>query len=240
MIIYKYKINGQERELHLQDDGPAIMRAATDYSDAHFFTEYILKPIIDQKQNNNFPVERVLDVGMGNGNVLKCVREQLGLDVFGVDVNNYLNPKNYYEGRTFADMDICNLPKELLGTFDIAYQRLFSVPFKDTSKVLFAISRALKPNGVYVVTFDDEEYEHEESFVIDILREIYNHVTVTKVDNLVKHCVASVPCVNPMLTPVNHYYYSLNSEEYGKYMEASKSEQKKMLLTMKKTKSPGQ
>lgn len=236
MIIYKYKIGERECELHLQDDGPTIMSTDTEYNDAYFFVEYILKSIINKYQNNNFIVKRVLDVGMGNGNVLQCVRELLDVDVFGIDINNYLNSNNYHDGRTFVNMDICDFSKELLGTFDIAYQRLFSVPFKDTSKVLLAISRTLKPNGLYVVTFDDEEYEHEESFVIDILKEMYNHVTVKKIGNSIKSCVASDPRINPILKSMDHYYYTLNNEEYSEYVKADKNTQKQLLLTKKNAK----
>ena len=40
------------------------------------------------------PNKRILDVGMGNGNVLKGAHEQLGADVFGIDIANYLHINN--------------------------------------------------------------------------------------------------------------------------------------------------
>ena len=35
MIIYKYKINNKERELHVSDNGPAIMQCNTEEYEAY-------------------------------------------------------------------------------------------------------------------------------------------------------------------------------------------------------------
>lgn len=234
MIIYKYKINDKsgERELCINDNGPQIMQCVTDKSDAYDFVKYILEPIIKEQLDGSLMNKRILDVGMGNGNVLKCVQEQLGADVFGVDISNYLCYENYQNQRTFTNMDVRDLPEELLGTFDVVYQRLFSVPFKDALNVLSAISKYLKQDGIYIVTFDDEEYEHDNSFVIKILNELYERVELTKNRDLIKLCVARQPRLNPKLTPMEEYYYSLSDEEYYEY-RASDAQEREAILAKK-------
>lgn len=233
MIIYRYKLYNQERELCINDDGPAIMRCNTDEEEAYLFVKQILEPKVKKILGESLDCKRFLDVGMGNGNVLKCVQQQLGVDVFGVDIANYLYNTNYKENRTFINMDIRELPEELLGTFDVVYQRLFSVPFKDTLSVLYAISKSLKHDGIYLVTFDDEEYEHYDSFIISILKELYKHVEVTKLNGLIKCCVAYEPIINPKLTPMEEYYYLLSEEEYYSYRKADLKEREDILANKK-------
>jgi SAM-dependent methyltransferase len=234
MIIYKYKKDGYIQEMNCGDDGPNIMRSNTGNEYAYDFVEYVLKYYISKLYDKDVTGKRILDVGMGNGNVLRYVRELLGADVFGYDISDYLNFENRYKGRTFTNTDIRDMPKELLGTFDIAYQRYFSVPFKDITEVLLAISNALKPNGIYLVTLGDDIYTHDDSFVIKSLNEIYDKVVVKK--NSYNHwtCIASKRLINPTVTPVNRYYYVLNDEEYEKYWSADSDEQRQMILTLNK------
>lgn len=234
MIIYKYKIDDMERELCINDTGPAIMQCNTEEDEAYFFVKNILEPKIKEQLDDNFTNKRILDVGMGNGNVLKCVRDQLGAEVFGVDIGDYLCTKNYQHKKTFTNMDVRDLPKELVGTFDVVYQRLFSVPFKDSLSVLYSISKALKPDGIYIVTFDDEEYEHENSFIINILNELYDDVTLTKSKNLIKLCIAKHPRLNPKLTPMNEYYFSLSDEKYIEYRNSNFEDRKSILEKINK------
>ena len=234
MIIYKYKINNKERELHVSDNGPAIMQCNTEEYEAYLFVKDILEPKIKEQLGDNLTNKRILDVGMGNGNVLKYVQEQLGADVFGVDIANYLHINNYQQQKTFTNMDVRDLPKELVGTFDVVYQRLFSVPFKDSLSVLYSISKTLKPDGIYLVTFDDEEYEHENSFIINILKELFDDVIITKNKNLIKLCVAKHPKLNPKLTSMDEYYFLLNDEKYIEYRNSNLEERKSILEKISK------
>ncbi len=245
MILYKYKAANANRETILvtSESGDVAKKCYTPENWASCFVEYILKKNISSItgwHDKDFKGKRFLDVGMGNGNILYYVKNLLDADVYGVDINNYLDYDNYIKGRTFPNMDICDLPKELLGTFDVVYQSLFSVPFKDTSKVLLAASKALKPDGHYLVTFDDEYYEHDDSFVVKILNEIYDNVETKKRDGQIKTCLASHPRSNPILTPMENYYCVVTDEEYWqfesmkydnmlKFMDLSDNERKEFL-----------
>lgn len=44
MIVYRYKLYNQERELCINDDVPAIMRCNTDEEEAYLFVKQILEP----------------------------------------------------------------------------------------------------------------------------------------------------------------------------------------------------
>jgi len=214
-IIYRYIDSwGDETGLELDANSQHVYTSHIRGNDASSFARE-LQSILKKYYNMEIAGKRVLDVGMGNGNVLYFVRE-LGADVFGVDINDYLDEGNYYEGRTFPETDVREIPEKLLGTFDVAYQRYFSVPFPETSEVLLAVSKCLKPNGIYIVTFSpgDDYYTHKDSFVLKILNEIYNKVEVFyEGDQL----VASSPQANPTLTPMEEYYFLLTDEEFKKY-----------------------
>ncbi len=243
MILYKYKEYNSDTIIQIDESRDVPTECYTSSEEAYNFVKYILKRNIANITgwcDGDFKGKRFLDVGMGNGNVLHYVKNLLETDVYGVDISNYLDFDNYIKDRTFTNMDVCDLPKELLGTFDVAYQSLFSVPFKDTSKVLFAISKALKPDGNYLVTFDDGYYEHDDSFVVKILKEIYTNVEVKKCDGRIKTCIASYPRLNPVLTPMESYYCVVTDEEYWqfesmnyndmlKFMDLSDNERKEFL-----------
>lgn len=243
MILYKYKDYNSDTIIQIDESLDIPTECCTSREEAYNFVEYILKRSITNVtgwRDNDFKGKRFLDIGMGNGNVLHYVKNLLKIDVYGVDISNYLDFDNYIEGKTFTSKDICDLPKELIGTFDVAYQRLFSVPFNDTSRVLLAASRALKPDGHYLVTFDDEYYEHEDSFVVKILNEIYSKVEVNKCYGKIKTCIASYPRHNPVLTPMESYYCVVTDEEYWqfesmdyddmlKFMDLSDTERKEFL-----------
>lgn len=234
MFIYKF-INayGMNLELHTNDDGPSIITSNTSYEYAYHFVKMI-EPIIKEFKKDENKQLRLLDVGMGNGNVLRCARELLNADVYGFDINNYLFRENRYEGRTFPETDIRNIPKELIGTFDVAYQRFFSIPFKDTEEVLLSISKALKPDGMYFVLFDDPEYENENSFIYKMLSEIYENVVIKHNGRRGYHCIATNPRINPTVTPIESYMYHLNNEEYQKYIHST-NEEKKMMFIKKRS-----
>ena len=230
MIIYNYTNGcGIVCGMICRDDGPIVMTSNTGDEYAYNFVYAHLEPIIKKISVTD---KRLLDVGMGNGNVLRYARKLLDADVFGYDIKNYLYYGNYIKDRTFPNTDIRDMPKELLGTFDMAYQRYFSVPFKDTGEVLLSVAKALKPNGIYYVTFSDDIYEHEDSFIFKVLNELYNNVVINKGGcyNKIVSCLASEPRINPVLTPMDKYYYTLNDEEYKKFTSAKNYEQRQMVL----------
>lgn len=225
MIFYRYEDYFCPSRITIMPDNNVPLKTVDTHDDyAYRFVYYELKPYIADINNwslEDFKDKKFLDVGMGNGNVLYHARNLLGADVYGVDIKDYLYYRNYQEGKTFVNMDVCNLPKELLGTFDVAYQRLFSVPIRDTLKVLLAISKTLKENGVYMVTLDDDMYQHKDSFVLKILEEIYDNVTAkygTRHNSeRIYACIASHPKSNPILTPMDSYYYIADDDIYKKY-----------------------
>ena len=121
--------------------------------------------------------------------------------------------------------------EELFGTFDVAYQRYFSIPFKDITSVLLTIAKALKPNGVYLVLFDDKEYMDGDPFIIKMLKEIYETVEVWGRNDCI--ATASNPRLNPVVTPIETYYYVLTAEEYEIYKKANLEEGRGLLLASK-------
>lgn len=118
-------------------------------------------------------------------------------------------------------MDVRDLPKN--------QSVLFSAPFKDSLNVLYSISKALKPNGLYLLTFDDGEYEHENSFIIYILKNLFDDIIITKINNLIKLCVAKHSKLNPKLTSMNKYYFSLSEEKYIQYINSNIEERESIL-----------
>ena len=239
MIVYKYLIDNKfENEIHMKDDGPGIIKVDSDVETGYYFLDeleiYINR--ITKSTDLNLKSKKILDVGMGNGNILKYISKKIENNVYGVDLSNQIYYNNYNNGFTFPNTDVRNLPKEFQGTFDLVYQRLFSVPFKDTLSVLNSISKLLKKDGIYVVTFGDDEYRHDESFVVKILKELYNIVDIRKMEyrDRIIGCSAMYPKENPVLTPMSSYYYTLNDEEYHSYKNASSEKQRQKILDLSK------
>lgn len=238
MIVYFFNGTYGREIAFVEDDGPKPQEVDTPMWEARHFASDLSSSL--SNLNIDFTNKRILDVGMGNGNVFKCVSELTGADVFGFDIGSYVLSENWKEERTFPNTDIRNLPRELFGSFDIAYQRAYSVPFKDSVEVLSAVSKALKATGVYLITFGgDDEYEHEDSFIIKILNELYNKVIINKKDSgRVKGCTALYPKVDPVLTPVSDYYYTLTAEEYKKFWEYNgNDEETQKILTHSKNRN---
>ena len=240
MIVYKYKAyNSFDMELNTSDDGPGIIKVNSSFESGPIFLN-VLESYVNHvtKTNISLKGKKILDVGMGNGNILNYISNSLDTNIYGVDLNNQLSLKYYKPGFTFPNTDVRDLPKEFDGTFDLIYQRLLSVPFKDTLSVLKAISKLLKKDGIYVVTFDDDFYSHDDSFVVSILKELYEKVDIRKRHdlNIILGCAAMNPNRKAKLTPVDNYYYTLSDEEYNKYIKTHNSEEGQKILEKAKRK----
>ncbi len=96
--------------------------------------------------------KRVLDVGMGKGHHTIYLLE-LEADAYGFDIKERLECSYPRISDRMFSADIRDIPKELLGTFDIAIQ----YRYVHISGGFHTISKALKPDGIYVVTFVDSE-----------------------------------------------------------------------------------
>lgn len=238
MIIYKYKSQNMiDVELHVRDDGPKIICVKSDLDTGYYFLDQLEDYICDVTNTKDFSLKnkKILDVGMGNGDVLKYISNQLGTDIYGVDLNNQIYFNNYKEGFTFPNTDVRDLVEKFKGTFDVIYQRLFSVPFRDTQSVLLAISKLLKDDGIYVVTLDDDYYSHSDSFVVKILNELYDTVQIRKNSykrDVILGCAAMKPKNEPVLSPMESYYDVLNDAEFNNYKRADSEEQRQKILNM--------
>lgn len=232
MIIYNYyKSENNKNQSHsiVDDDGPKPKRSFTGVDEA-WNSGKDFNQLIKSVYNIDLHNKKILDVGMGTGNILHYVKKDLQADVYGVDINHYLLGSNYIKDRTFPGMDVRDLPESLHGTFDMAYQILFSIPYKDTVSVMHSVAKCLKPNGVYLVTFDDPEYIHSDAFVIKIIKELYKHY---KVQNRGRRVIAYQPLENPVLTPMEEYYYQLSKEAFKQYLSLKPQEKEPYLLSLK-------
>lgn len=217
-IVYPYKCKYDYLKYYTHDYDDDSNRSVCKYTDrkcndaySHgIHMEELLKEYCDFDLKN----KKVLDVGMGTGDILSVVRNELKADVFGVDLFSYIRSDNYVKDRTFCETDVRNVPKEWHNTFDMAYQILYSVPIKQTLSVLKAIAECLKTNGLYYVTFyglDEEYYSWEDSFTVKILKELYHNVDIF---NDGRKVLATNPRKNPTLTPMDEYYYILTKSQY--------------------------
>ena len=99
---------------------------------------------IDEKKIDIYD-KIVLDVGMGRGYHFDYLLE-LGADVYGFEPSIFYNFNQ--SGRAFKE-PIEHISENFLGTFDIAIQFRYSA--KPSS--IRTIAKALKPDGIYLVTF---------------------------------------------------------------------------------------
>ncbi|NLL02531.1 MAG: methyltransferase domain-containing protein [Mollicutes bacterium] len=235
MIIYNYyKTGNSKNKCHsiVEDDGPKPKRTYTGTDEA-WGSGKDFNHLVKKAYNIDLHGKKILDVGMGTGNILYSVKKDLDANVYGVDICNYLMGINSIPGKTFPGMDVRKVPKEWYNTFDMAYQILFSVPYKDTLSVMETIAKCLKPNGVYLVTFDDPEYIHSEAFVLKIIKELYKQY---KVQNNGRRVIAYQPIEKPQLTPMEEYYYQLSNEQFKEYITLKQDKKESYLLSLKKSK----
>ena len=219
MIIYEY----EEQAFICPDDGPTPMKTDTPDDCSFDFADFIVK---EYQLNEG---KKVFDVGMGNGQILHWIHRLSKAEVYGCDIHNYLNHDNYIKGKTFPNMDIRDISPELYHSFDLAYYRCFSVPFKDTLEVLIAISKLLNHNGVFHLLLNDMYYNHNSSFVIQILREIHEELIIDNESYTRWTCIASKPRKHPLLTPMENYYSIIDDENYKQYINAGKAESELIL-----------
>ena len=233
MIVYSIKANNGSlaRFISCNDDGPTTIKSNTDKSYAYDFVYGELQYELKQFYGQKYKGKRILDVGMGNGNILKCARQLLESDVFGVDIDNQYWVTESELDKIFINTDVRDMPSELFGTFDVVYQRYFSIPFKDIPSVLLTISKIIKDDGMYYVTFGDSEFNHSDSFIFHFLKEIYENISIKEESNSYWCCSASTPRKNPVLTIPENYYYVL-SEEDAKIYESARTikEREKVLI----------
>ena len=198
-------------------DSEKPQKCHTTEEEAYNFVELLFKRDILEYTDiveDDLKNKRFLDVGMGNGNILHYTRKLLGVDTYGVDISYYLERENYISGITFPNTDVRDLSKDLLGTFGVSYQASYSVPMKDTIEVLLAISKTLKPNGYYYSTFQEEYLANEDSYVMKILRDIYEKVKFIKYNGILKGAViASKPFKNPNIGELCDYCCVISNEE---------------------------
>ncbi|MBP5156473.1 MAG: class I SAM-dependent methyltransferase, partial [Treponema sp.] len=102
------------------------------------------------------PEDKVLDIGFGNGHLLKGLYRKLHSDLYGIDISEDMvrqatkrNAAAFRQGKLHLQIgDCCDLPFE--DNFFAAATSINTVYFwKDTVKGLSEIRRVLKPGGAF-------------------------------------------------------------------------------------------
>jgi|JI10StandDraft_1071094.scaffolds.fasta_scaffold18702_6 ubiquinone/menaquinone biosynthesis C-methylase UbiE len=132
-------------------------------------------------------IERVLDIGCGDGSITKTLKEKLGLSsdqVHGCDIVAPLNgppigPSNGQPNGdfTFSLIDGSKLPYEA-ESFDVVYALMSLHHVRDLTGMLQEIKRVLRPNGVLIVR-EHDCVSQGLSDVLDIVHGFYSMVWCT-------------------------------------------------------------
>ena len=132
----------------------------------------------------NFKNKTVLDVGMGYRWHFHYLMD-IGIDVWGIDKNQYRycggDDLPWVKDRMFH-ADIKDMPRELVGKFDIALQSKYQV-FEDIPAVTKSIATVLKPGGRYIILSHDECYGMWESDVKESVKDCFNSVLLFRSQN---------------------------------------------------------
>jgi SAM-dependent methyltransferase len=191
--------------------------------------------------------KKILDVGMGHGYTLHYMKEFTNADVYGYDLFDYLIPDNFIKDRTFVETDVRDMDSSLIGTFDVAYQDQYSVPFFDTISVLQAISKSLKSNGAYYLRYANFEAKLFNGYVLDILNALYNNVVYHNYGfgKTPQTIIATKPKENPILPSLEEHYVAalfkneddedlVDPDEIWGKLQAKRAKIKKLKLEAKK------
>lgn len=136
--------------------------------------------IIDfAKRHGPAVIERVLDVGCGDGSITKTLKEKLGLSVEQVHGCDIVAPalalaENQF---TFSLIDGSILPYESQ-SFDVVYALMSLHHIRDLTGMLREIKRVLRPNGVLIVR-EHDCVNQGLSDVLDIVHGFYSMVWCT-------------------------------------------------------------
>lgn len=110
---------------------------------------HLLKIIKDAKN------KKILDLGCGNGHLIKILKER-GYDVYGIDNSNKKLDlaRNKCPGRIFkCDLESLKLPKEVKEKrFDIILSTEVIEHLYDPSKLIEVSKKVLKEDGEFIIT----------------------------------------------------------------------------------------
>lgn len=147
----------------------------------------IAEPLFDQVNIDN--VQRVLEVGCGNGVLSSYLAKKHGWNVTGIDIDpdQIKNAKKIHEENDslkFVEADATELPYEN-NEFDLtlSFDVLHHIPSWDMA--IKEINRVLRPEGLYIMNDLASRYFHQA--IRSLLGRYMSVFTVDELINYLKH-----------------------------------------------------